>query len=427
MSSDRVVVTGIAVNTPIGDTLDDVGNGLLSGRSAIGYWRNFDTSKIHSKIGGQLPPYDVEEKLRSFEGRIPDAALARARRVKKQTNKGTQLSLLMAMDAWLDAGLFEQDMDPFSYGVICGGHNLSDRYLLNQQEIFSDEPEFIDAFSGLNALDTDNSSSVAQVLNAKGSAYLVGGTCATGNVAIQAAVNAIRVDKKQVMAVVCPMASFHPLMLHSLTILEAICYSRYQDAPTQASRPYDMQRSGFLPSEGGAVLILENAQHAEGRGVAIHAELLGVSINSDANHLGDPSHEGQVRVIQDVLQKCNIAREQVDYISAHATSTKLGDIVELESIRKALGAHAKNLIINAPKSLLGHTMWASGAVEAAVAIWQMKRGEFHRSHNIETLDPAVDLDVCAYGNVKRNVEVFLNNSFGMGGINSASLFKKYHG
>ncbi len=118
-----------------------------------------------------------------------------------------------------------------------GGHNLSDKYLLDQQKIFSDEPEFIDAFSGLNSLDTDHSSSVAQVLNTKGFAYLVGGTCATGNIAIQTAINAIKVDKKQVVAVVCPMASFHPMMLHSLTILEAICYSQYQDTPHKSQSP----------------------------------------------------------------------------------------------------------------------------------------------------------------------------------------------
>jgi 3-oxoacyl-[acyl-carrier-protein] synthase-1 len=426
VSSNRIVITGIAINTPLGDTLDNVGNNLLSGKSAIGYWRSVDTSKIYSKIGGQLPEYDTEDKLRTFDGRISDAVVARAERVFKQTNKNVQLSVLMAMDAWLDAGLFEQTLDPYECGVICGGHNLSDNYLLNQQAVFLDEPEFIDAFCGLNSLDTDHSSSVAQVLNAKGLAYLIGGTCATGNVAMQAAINAIKVDKKQVVAVVCPMASFHPLMLHSLTILEAICYSQYQDAPTKASRPYDINRSGFLPSEGGAVLILEEAEHAKSRGAEIYAELLGASINSDANHLGDPSHEGQVRVIQDVLKKCHIAREQVDYVSAHATSTKIGDIVELNSIRKVFGSHAEKLIINAPKSLLGHTMWASGAVEAAIAIWQMKRGEFHQSHNIETLDPAVDLNVCANGNVKKDVDIFLNNSFGMGGINSASLFRRYY-
>ncbi|WP_411704165.1 beta-ketoacyl-[acyl-carrier-protein] synthase family protein [Edaphovirga cremea] len=426
MSSNRIVITGIAINTPLGDTLDNVGNNLLSGKSAIGYWRSVDTSKIYSKIGGQLPEYDTEDKLRTFDGRISDAVVARAERVFKQTNKNVQLSVLMAMDAWLDAGLFEQTLDPYECGVICGGHNLSDHYLLTQQAVFLDEPEFIDAFCGLNSLDTDHSSSVAQVLNAKGLAYLIGGTCATGNVAMQAAINAIKVDKKQVVAVVCPMASFHPLMLHSLTILEAICYSQYQDAPTKASRPYDINRSGFLPSEGGAVLILEEAEHAKSRGAEIYAELLGASINSDANHLGDPSHEGQVRVIQDVLKKCHIATEQVDYVSAHATSTKIGDIVELNSIRKVFGSHAEKLIINAPKSLLGHTMWASGAVEAAIAIWQMKRGEFHQSHNIETLDPAVDLNVCATGNVKKDVDIFLNNSFGMGGINSASLFRRYY-
>ncbi|WP_413726321.1 beta-ketoacyl-[acyl-carrier-protein] synthase family protein [Sodalis sp. RH16] len=427
MSSDRIVVTGIAINTPLGDTLDNVGNNLMSGKSAIGYWRNLDTRNIYSKIGGQLPDYSSEDKLRTFSNRISDAVIDRAERVFKQTTKNVQLSVLMAMDAWLDAGLFEQTLDPFEYGVICGGHNLTDQYLLNQQAIFLDEPEFIDALSGLNSLDTDHSSSVAQVLNAKGLAYLIGGTCATGNVTMQAAVNAIRVDQKKVVAVVCPMASFHPMMLHSLTILEAICYSQYQDSPAKASRPYDINRSGFLPCEGGAVLILEQAEHAESRGAKIYAELLGVSINSDANHLGDPSHEGQVRVIQDVLQKCHIAKEQVDFVSAHATSTKIGDIVEINSIKKVFGSHAGNLVINAPKSLLGHTMWASGVIEAAIAIWQMKRGEFHQSHNIETLDPAVDLNVCATGNVKKDVDVFLNNSFGMGGINSASLFRRYYG
>jgi 3-oxoacyl-(acyl-carrier-protein) synthase len=243
---------------------------------------------------------------------------------------------------------------------------------------------------------------------------------------MQAAVNAIRVEGKKVIAVVCPMASFHPLMLQSLAIMGAICYSQYQDTPSRASRPYDVNRDGFLPSEGGAVLILEEAGHAMRRGATIHAELLGVSVNSDANHLGDPSHEGQVRVISDVLRKCNIAPDQVDYVSAHATSTKLGDLVELESIKSVFGTHAKNLIINAPKSLLGHTMWASGAVEAAVAIWQMAHGHFHKSHNIETLDPRVDLEVCARGNVKKDVDIFLNNSFGMGGINSASLFRRFH-
>lgn len=427
MCYDRILVTGIAIHTPIGDSLDDVGHGLLAGTSAIGRWSVIDTSRIESKIGGQLGDYDIEWRLHAFEGRIPDIALARAKKLFKQVARNVRLSVLMAMDAWLDAGLFEAAMDPFDYGVICGGHNLADRYLLEQQAIFSDEPAFIDAFSGLNFLDTDHSSSVAQVLNAKGLAFLVGGTCATGNVALHAAINAIRVDEKQVIAVVCPIASFHPLMLQSLTILQAICYDRYQDQPARASRPFDVDRSGFLPCEGGAVLILERASHAKMRGARVHAELLGASFNSDANHLGDPSREGQVRVIQDVLRKCGIDREQVDYVSAHATSTQRGDVVEMESIKEVFGDHAHRLLINAPKSLLGHTMWAAGIVEAAVGIWQMNRGEFHQSHNIVSLDPAVDLDVCARGNVKRKVDIFLNNSFGMGGINSASLFRRYHG
>lgn len=427
MYSDPILVTGVAVQTPVGDSLEAVGRALLAGTSAIGAWRTIDTTQIASRIGGQLSDCDVELKLTTFERTVPEDVLHRARRLLKHATGSVARSVLMAMDAWLDAGLFETSIDPFESGVICGGHNLADRYLLEQQAVFTNEPEFIDAFSGLNSLDTDHSSSVSQVLNIKGMAYLVGGTCATANVALQAAIHAMRLDEKQVMAVVCPAASFHPLLLQSLTILQAICYDKYQDQPARASRPYDVDRNGFVPCEGGAVLILEREAHAKRRGASVYAELLGASVNADANRLAEPSREGQVKVIRDVLRKCAIDARKVGYVSAHATSTPRGDIVELESINEVFGDHAKNLIINAPKSLLGHTMWAAGAVESAVGIWQMNRGEFHQSHNIENLDPAVNLNVCSQGNVKGDVDIFLNNSFGMGGINSASLFRRYHG
>ncbi len=425
MSHKRVVVTGMSINTPLGDTINAVGNNMLAGKSAITWWKGFDTSAIYSKIGGDLSFYDADAKLKSFESKIPEEVFVKTKRVFKQVTSSTKLSILMALDAYLTSGLFQETLDPYDVGVICGGHNLTNYHLLEQYEIFKDEPDFIDGLSGLNILDTDYSSSVAEVLNLRGMAYLIGGTCATGNVALQAAMNAISYDDKKIINVVCPMVAFNPLMLQSLTVLDAISYDKFNDTPTQASRPYDINREGFLPCEGGAVLILEELEHAKARGATIYAEILGVNVNSDANHLSNPSREGQVRVIRDLLKKCNIAPQEIDYISAHATSTHLGDVVEIQSIKEVFGVHAYNLLINAPKSLLGHTMWASGAVEAVLAIWQMNKGEFHRSHNIHDMDPQVDLNVCADGNIKRNINILMNNSFGMGGINSASLFQHY--
>ncbi|MCV6639436.1 beta-ketoacyl-[acyl-carrier-protein] synthase family protein [Candidatus Albibeggiatoa sp. nov. NOAA] len=427
MSPKRIAVTGMSINTPLGDTVDEVGHNMLLGKSAITQWKGLDTSEIYSKIGGDLSFYDVDAKLKYFENKIPESVFAKTKHIFKQITRNTKLSILMSLDAYLDAGLFQEKLDPYETGVICGGHNLTSYYLMEQYDIFREEPDFIDGLSGLNTLDTDYSSSIAEVLNMKGMAYLVGGTCATGNLALQTAMNAISYDDKKVISVACPMVSFNPLMLQSLTVLEAISYDKFNDTPEKASRPYDVDREGFLPCEGGATLILEDLEHAKARGATIYAELLGVSVNSDANHLGNPSKDGQVHVITTALKKANIAPQAVDYLSAHATSTHLGDIVEIQSIKQAFGDHAYQLLINAPKSLLGHTMWAAGAVEAVLAIWQMNKGEFHRSHNIEQLEPQVDLNVCAESNVKQDVNIFVNNSFGMGGINSASVFQRYDG
>ena len=425
MSAKRIVVTGMAINTPLGDNLDTVGMKMLAGQSAISQWKNIDCNGIYSKIGGELCHFDPQAKLNTLEPQLPKSVFNKVKRVLKQINPSAKVSVLMSVEAWLTSGLIEQSLNPYDIGIICGGHNLSDSHLLNQFQIFQEEPEFIDGLCGLNVLDTDHSSAIAEILNIKGFAYLVGGTCATGNLAMQNALQAIKFDNKKVVTVLCPIATMNPLMLQALTVLDAICFDGFNHKPQQASRPYDKNRSGFLPSEGGATLIFEELEHAKARGAHIYAELLAASVNSDANHLGDPCTEGQVHAIKDALVKADIHPQQVDYISAHATSTKLGDVVELNSIEKVFGQHAKNILINAPKSLLGHTMWASGAVESALAIWQMNHGEFHQSHNIDNLDPAVKLNVCATGNVKKQVDVFINNSFGMGGINSASVFKRF--
>jgi 3-oxoacyl-(acyl-carrier-protein) synthase len=213
--------------------------------------------------------------------------------------------------------------------------------------------------------------------------------------------------------------------MQGMAIMGAISYKSFNDTPEKASRPYDTKREGFIPSHGAAALILEDLDHALARGAKIYAEILGVESSSDGCHLPQPSQIGQARLMKRLLKNAGVKPEEVDYINAHATSTPLGDLTELRSIKDVFGEHCKKLKINAPKSMLGHTCWSAATVETVAAILQMNKGELHPSINIDELDPEVDIDVCRNEKKKHDVSILLKNSFGFGGINSISLIKKY--
>jgi 3-oxoacyl-[acyl-carrier-protein] synthase I len=175
------------------------------------------------------------------------------------------------------------------------------------------------------------------------------------------------------------------------------------------------------------VLIFESLEHARKRDAKIYAEVLDVDCNSDGNHLSNPFSGGQSRVMNSVLCKAGIAPEQIDYINAHATSTPLGDVVEIESIKNVFGRHAEKLRINGSKSILGHPGWASGAVESIAAILQMRHNRLHPTINIDKQDPRVDLNVCANISQDWEMNYVMKNSFGFGGLNASAVFKKFAG
>ena len=175
------------------------------------------------------------------------------------------------------------------------------------------------------------------------------------------------------------------------------------------------------------MLILENLDHARARRAKIYAEILGVESSADANHLPKPSQKGQAQLMKRLFSRCNVNPEDIDYISAHATSTPLGDITEINSIKEVFGDSAYKLKINAPKSMLGHTCWAAATVETVAAILQMQKGKLHPSINIENIDPEIDLDICRGKPVDREINLMMKNSFGFGGLNSISLIKRFNG
>jgi 3-oxoacyl-[acyl-carrier-protein] synthase I len=425
MLKKRIVVTGMSINTPIGDNLDSFLNNLLAGKSAITRWKTLDSSRIYSKVGGDLGEYDIQAKIESYKGRIPEDIYNRMHKFAGKFPFSISVSLQIAVEAFLDSGYINEIKDGNNIATVIAGHNLNQKYTFENHDVFNDEPEFVDGLFALYGLDTHHVGSVTDVLQLHGPAYTVGGACASGNVALRCAVDEIQLHDVNVAAVVAPMLDYSQLDMQGMAIMGAISYKSFNDTPEKASRPYDTKREGFIPSHGAAALILEDLDHALARGAKIYAEILGVESSSDGCHLPQPSQVGQARLMKRLLKNAGVKPEEVDYINAHATSTPLGDLTELRSIKDVFGAHCQKLKINAPKSMLGHTCWSAATVETVAAILQMNKGELHPSINIDELDPEVDIDVCRNEKKKHDVNILLKNSFGFGGINSISLIKKY--
>jgi 3-oxoacyl-(acyl-carrier-protein) synthase len=425
LDRERIVVTGMAVNTPLGDGLDGFLEGLLAGRSALSRWKRLDTSRIYAKIGADLSAYDTAGKVTSLEGQVPSEVHRRLRRLVGRTPWSTGLSMLLAVDAFRAAKLFESGLEPTRVAVIVAGHNLNVNYQYETRVQFEEEPDFIDPMYALHGLDTDHAGCVSELLQVKGPIYTVGGACASANVALRAAVDELRHHEVEATLVVGAVLDFSPVDLHAMALMGAISVESFNDAPERASRPFDRRREGFVPAHGGGALVLERLSSAMRRGAPVYAEILGVEANADANHLPQPSEDGQSRLMSDLLRRCEIQPSQVDYISAHATSTPLGDLTEVRSIKRAFGEHAYRLKLNATKSMLGHTCWAAPVVETIAAILQMNAGRLHPSTNIDELDADVDLDVCAGRAVDHEVQILMKNSFGFGGINCISLIKRF--
>lgn len=420
----RIVITGMAVNTPVADTLDGFAAALFAGRSAITRWKGVDTSRIYTKIGGDLTGYDVAGKLESLAGRGDTAMARRFRAVTKRLRWNVKISGLLALDAAADAGIDTAAIGS-RFAAIVAGHNLSAGYTFSFFDQFKEEPDFIDPFIGLYGLDTVHPGIVSELLGIRGPIYTVGAACASGNHALRSAIDEIRHHGVEAALVLGAVMDFSPAELHSMALMGAVSFQSFNDEPERASRPFDVRREGFVPAQGGAALVVESLAHARARGARIYAEVLCVAASCDGNHETQPSEDGQAALMEAALSEASVAPEQIDYISAHATSTPVGDLAEIRAIKRVFGAHAKTLKVNATKSMLGHTCWAAPTVETVAAVLQMRAGRLHPSINIDELDPEVDLDVCAGRAVDCRARHVLKNAFGFGGINSVSILKAF--
>jgi 3-oxoacyl-(acyl-carrier-protein) synthase len=422
----RIVITGMGVNCPLGDNPDEFYQNLIQGKSGIGHIESFDVSRVRCKIGGDLGGYDILSKLKSLKPQIPKDVYKRVKKIFKTAPFATKITMLAAIDAYVHAGLFSSEFDKERMSVIVGGHNFNDNYLVRNVNQFAEEPEFIDGLLGVCFFDSDMAACVAESLQIYGPMYTIGGTCTSAGLALRSAIKEIRSDECDLALIGGGCIDYSPIGYQSLILINAISYRSFNDMPEKASRPYDTQREGFVPSHGSGMLIVESLDHAQKRDAHIYAEILSVEANSDGNHLPNPSTEGQTRVMKRALRKAGIAPSEVDYVNAHATSTPMGDLVEIHSLKKVFGAHVRQLKINATKSMIGHTGWTAHTVELIAGIMQMNHSCLHPSINIDEIDPEVDLDVCANVRVDNyTVEHLMKCSFGFGGVNCCTIARKW--
>jgi 3-oxoacyl-[acyl-carrier-protein] synthase II len=408
----RVVVTGLGSITPIGNTLDEYWEGLLSGRNGIGPITLFDPSKHDCRFAGEVKGFDPHKYMERKEA--------------KRMDRFAQFGVAASKQALADAQLVINDLNAEQVGVIIGTGIGGLKVLEDQQEIYLTRgPDRCSPFmipmmianmaAGLTAIHT----------GAKGPNNCTVTACAAGSNAIGDAFRLVQRGYAQAMICGGTEAAVTPLSLAGFAACKAL--STRNDDPLHASRPFDIGRDGFVMGEGSGILLLEELEHAKSRGAKIYAEMVGYGMTCDAYHITSPvpGGEGAARAIALALKDGGITPDQVSYINAHGTSTPANDSTETAAIKKALGEHAYKLAVSSTKSMTGHLLGGSGGIEAVATVMAVANDKVLPTINLVNPDPACDLDYVPNTSRDQNVEVALSNSFGFGGHNVTLAFKKY--
>ncbi len=406
----RVVITGVGAITPLGTGAGKSWQALCQGKSGVARITKFDPSGFKCQIAAEVKDFHAEDFLDRKKIRRTDAFI-----------HYTLVATRMALD---DAGLSISDSNADKVGAIIGTcvagmityeKNLSD---LKAQGPDSVSPFFLPGFLPNMAV-----GEVSIVFGAKGPSKCVATACATGSHAIGDAFRLIQYGDADAVITGGSDTYVIPIAIAGLDRMRAI--SRRNDEPEKASRPFDKNRDGFVLGEGAGILILEELSFALKRGAKIYAELLGYGSNIDGSHITEPDWENQARCIRLALNDAGILPQEVDYINAHGTSTMLNDLAETKAIKAALGEHAQEVAVSSNKSMMGHLLGATGAVEAIFTALTIRDSIIPPTINYDTPDPECDLDYVPNVARKAEVNVALSNSFGFGGANASLIFRKF--
>ncbi len=408
----RVVVTGLGALTPLGNSVAESWAGAIAGKSGIGPITRFDASAFASRIAGEIKDFDPTNYVDKKEIRHYDPFVIYALAASQ-----------MAID---DAGLAITPEIAERVGVIIGS-------AIGGVQTFEEEvrtlmqsgPRKISPFAVPAILANLASGHVSIRFGAKGPITCTVTACAAGTSAVGDCYRTIAYGEADVMIAGGVEAAITPLGVAGFCAMRAL--STLNDEPQKASRPFDKGRNGFVIAEGCGVLILEELSFAKKRGAKIYGEIIGYGTTSDAYHLAapPPGHEGAERSMRVAIQDAGIQISDVDYINAHGTSTPLNDLYEMQAIKRLFGEHAKKLLISSTKSMTGHMLGGTGAVEAIFTLKALEEGIVPPTINLDAPDEECDLDLVPHTARHRKISTALSNSFGFGGVNAVLAFKTY--
>jgi 3-oxoacyl-[acyl-carrier-protein] synthase II len=407
----RVMVTGMGIISPLGLDVESTWDGIVNGRSGVDLITAFDTEGFDTHFAAEVKGFDPENYLERKEARRMD--------------RFAQFAAVAAQQACAQAGLERGTVDPYRVGVIIGSGIGGISTLSQQHEILIERgPKRVSPFLIPMMLGDMASAQVSMVTGSMGANYCLVSSCSSGADALGQAWAMIRRGQEDIVLAGGSEAPLVPVAVAGFNALRAL--SRFNENPAGASRPFDVNRDGFVMGEGAAVLVLESEESAKKRGATILGEIKGYAATSDAHHLTEPlaSGESAARAMTKALEEAGVTAADVDYVNAHGTSTPLNDRHETAAIKVALGEDAYRVPVSSTKSMTGHLLGSGGALEACFCLLGMENSIIPPTINLKEADSSCDLDYTPNTARPQELNVTMSNSFGFGGHNSVLVFGK---
>lgn len=407
----RVVITGMGALTPVGNTVPEYWENIKKGTVGIGEITKFDTAEHKVKLAAEVKNFDVTEFLDKKEA--------------KRMDPFCQYAIVAAREAMAQSGLEISEENAERVGCIIGsGIGGLGTIEAEHTKLMEKGPRRVSPFMIPMIIANMAAGNVAIDLGLKGKCTSIVTACATASNSIGEAFRSIQYGEAEAMVAGGCEASITPLGIAGFASLTAL--NDTQD-PLRASIPFDLERHGFVMGEGAGVVVLEELEHAKARGAKILAELTGYGATCDAFHITSPSEDGSgaAKAMKLAMEEAGVQPEEISYINAHGTSTKLNDLFETRAIKLAFGEHAYKLAVNSTKSMIGHLLGAAGAVEFITCIKSIEDGFIHETAGLKNPDPECDLDYVAGEGRKMDIQYAISNSLGFGGHNASLLIKKY--
>ena len=412
--SHRVVITGLGAITPLGNSVDETWQGMTQGRSGVGPITKFDTTEYPTKIAAEIKDFNIRDYIDRREARKMDPF--------------AHYAVAGSLQALKDAGLSEEGAyDPERMGVVLGVGIGGFETLENSYEaLFLKGPDRVPPMTIPKHIANEGPGNVAIAINAQGPCYALTTACSSATDAIGSAYRLVKDGVMDIMVTGGVEACITKLAVMGFSVIQALAMN-FNDRPTEASRPFDKDRSGFVIGEGAGILTIETLEHAKARGAHIYAEIVGNGMMCDAQHLTAPHSEGRgaIQAMNMALREAGMKPEDVDYINAHGTSTPINDPFETKAIKASFGDHAYKLKVSSTKSMTGHCIGATGGIEAIACVKAITEGVIPPTINLNEPDPECDLDYVPNTAVKQDVNVAMSNTFGFGGHNGVLLVKKF--